>query len=102
MVNFVAVNFIYNEDGDAVGFGDEQFVYKMDGTPIAQLNGPSVHRLDGQYIGELYEDMIVDRFSQDLGAIEPATPVKRDGVPMPANRGMMSYGFPDVFDLLLK
>lgn len=102
MVNFVSVNFIYNEDGDAVGFGDEQFVYKMDGTPIAQLNGPSVHRLDGQYIGELYEDMIVDRFSQDLGAIEPAKPAGRDGVPMPANRGMMSYGFPDVFDLLLK
>jgi len=94
-------NFIYNEDGDAVGFHDDAFIYKLDGAAVGQLNGPSVHKLDGSYIGELYEDMIVDRFSQDLGAIEPATPPRGSPVPMPANRGMMSYGFPDVFDLLL-
>ena len=93
--------FIYNEDGDAVGFHDEAHIFKLDGTPIGQLNGPSVHKLDGSYIGELYEDMIVDRFSQDLGAIAPFTPPKQSAVPSPTNRGMMSYGFPDVFDLLL-
>lgn len=94
-------NFIYNEDGDAVGFWDENVIYKLDGTPVGQLNGPSVHKLDGSYIGELYEDMIVDRFSQDLGAIDPLNAAKRGAVPLPANRGMMSYGFPDVFDQLL-
>lgn len=93
-------NFIYNEDGDAVGFWDENIIYKLDGKPVAQLNGPSVHKLDGSYVGELYEDMVVDRFSQDLGAIEPIVTVPRSPVPHPANRGMMSYGFPDVFDLL--
>jgi hypothetical protein len=45
--------------------------------------------------------MIVDRFSQDLGAIDPLNAAKRGAVPLPANRGMMSYGFPDVFDQLL-
>jgi hypothetical protein len=95
-------NFIYNEDGDAVGFWDDAFIFTLDGRPVGQLNGPSVHKLDGSYIGELYEDMIVDRFSQDLGGIEPANTPARGPVPMPANRGMMSYGFPDVFDLLLK
>ncbi len=94
-------NFIYNEDGDAVGFSEENVIYKLDGTPVGQLNGPSVHKLDGSYIGELYEDMIVDRFSQDLGAIDPLITSKRGPVPQPANRGMMSYGFPDVFDTLL-
>lgn len=94
-------NFIYNEDGDAVGFWDENVIYKLDGKPVGQLNGPSVHKLDGSYIGELYEDMIVDRFSQDLGAIDPLLATPRGPVPLPANRGMMSYGFPDVFDQLL-
>lgn len=94
-------NFIYNEDGDAVGFWDENVIYKLDGTPVGQLNGPSVHKLDGSYVGELYEDMVVDRFSQDLGAIDPVFATKRAGVPLPANRGMMSYGFPDVFDQLV-
>ena len=94
-------NFIYNEDGDAVGFHDDAVIYKLDGTPVGQLNGPSVHKLDGQYIGELYEDMIVDRFSQDLGAIDPVKAQPSAPVPLPANRGMMSYGFPDVFDQLL-
>lgn len=94
-------NFIYNEDGDAVGFWEESVIYKLDGAPVGLLNGPSVHKLDGTYIGELYEDMIVDRFSQDLGAIEPFKTVPRGAVPLPANRGMMSYGFPDVFESLL-
>ena len=94
-------NFIYNEDGDAVGFHDEAHIFKLDGTPIGILNGPSVHKLDGSYIGELYEDMVVDRFSQDLGAIDPSTPARHAPTPTPANRGMMSYGFPDVFDQLL-
>jgi hypothetical protein len=45
--------------------------------------------------------MIVYRFSQDLGPIDPINATKRGAVPLPANRGMMSYGFPDVFDLLI-
>src|SRR5688572_24449933 len=95
-------NFIFNEDGDAVGFWDGDFVFKLDGAPVGQLNGPSVHRLNGEYVGELYEDMIVDRFSQDLGSIEPAQAPRAAPQAPPVNRGMMSYGFPDAFDQLLR
>lgn len=96
------INYLYNEDGDALGFWDDRFVYRLDGTPIGQLNGPSVHKLTGEYVGELYEDMIVDRYFGDLGAIDPVpNPPRAKPVPAPPNRGMVSYGYPNVFDQLL-
>lgn len=95
------VNYIYNEDGDAVGFWEGNLVFALNGRPVAQLNGPSVHRLTGEYVGELYEDMIVDRYFEDIDKIKPTMVRRAEPVSNPGNRGPTSYGFPDVFGSLL-
>ncbi|HEX7029542.1 MAG TPA: hypothetical protein VF254_03015 [Gammaproteobacteria bacterium] len=95
------VNYIYNEDGDAVGFWEDRLVFALNGRPVAQLNGPSVHRLTGEYVGELYEDMIVDRYFEDIQRISPCMVRRADAAKNPGNRGPTSYGFPDVFESLL-
>ena len=94
--------FIYDEDGEAVGFWEDNLVFSMTGTPVAQLNGPSVHKLTGEYVGELYEDMVVDRYFEEIDKIPP-TPVRRaEPAKNPGNRGATSYGYPDVFSDLLE
>lgn len=94
-------NYIYNEDGDAVGFWEDNLIFAMNGRPVGQLNGPSVHKLTGEYVGELYEDMVVDRYFEDIDRIPP-TPVRRaEPAKNPGNRGATSYGYPDVFEQLL-
>ncbi|MEE8118129.1 MAG: hypothetical protein V3T39_01095 [Gammaproteobacteria bacterium] len=95
-------DFIYDEDGEAVGFWEDNLVFSMTGTPVAQLNGPSVHKLTGEYVGELYEDMVVDRYFEEIEKIPP-TPVRRaEPAKNPGNRGATSYGYPDVFSDLLE
>lgn len=94
-------NYIYNEDGDAVGFWEDELIFTMKGRPVAQLNGPSVHRLTGEYVGELYEDMVVDRYFEDIGKIPPTMVRRAEPAKNPGNRGATSYGYPDVFDQLL-
>ncbi|HEX7046207.1 MAG TPA: hypothetical protein VF275_01365 [Gammaproteobacteria bacterium] len=95
------VNYIYNEDGDAVGFWEGTLVFALNGRPVAQLNGPSVHRLTGEYAGELYEDMIVDRYFDDIVRISPCMVHRAEAAKNPGNRGATSYGYPDVFESLL-
>ncbi|MDX1454118.1 MAG: hypothetical protein R3217_01555 [Gammaproteobacteria bacterium] len=94
-------NYIYNEDGDAVGFWEDHLIFSMQGTPVGQLNGPSVHRLTGEYVGELYEDMVVDRYFEDIERIPPTMVRRADPASNPGNRGQQSYGYPDVFEELL-
>lgn len=96
------VNYIYNEDGDPVGFWEANLVFAINGRPVAQLNGPSVHRLTGEYVGELYEDMIVDRYFEDIDRIPPSMVRRAEPAKNPGNRGATSYGYPDVFESLLE
>ena len=67
-----------------------RYIYKLDGKPIGQLNRTHVHRQSGEYVGELHQDMIVDKHLGNLGSIGN-----------PGNRGAVSYGYPDVFHKLL-
>lgn len=97
----MTVNYIYNEDGDAVGFWEDNLVFALNGRPVAQLNGPSVHRLTGEYAGELYEDMIVDRYFENIERIAPCMVRRAEAAKNPGNRGATSYGYPDVFTSLL-
>lgn len=95
------VNYIYNEDGDAVGFWEDNLVFTLNGRPVAQLNGPRVHRLTGEYVGELYEDMIVDRYFEHVGRIPPTMVRRAEAAKNPGNRGATSYGYPDLSETLL-
>lgn len=95
------VNYIYSEDGDAIGFWEDNLIFAMDGRPVGQLNGPSVHKLTGEYVGELYEDMVVDRYFEDMPKIPPTMVRRAEPAKNPGNRGTVSYGYPDVFEQLL-
>lgn len=94
--------YIYDAQGEPVGFHRDRFIYRLDGTPIGQLNGTHVHKLSGEYVGELYEDMVVDRYSWDLGNIgSPGNPGNGGNPGNPGNRGAFNYGYPDIFAKLL-
>lgn len=94
-------NYIYNEDGDAVGFWEDHLIFDLTGRPVGQLNGPSVHKLTGEYVGELYEDMVVDRYFGEIDRIPPTMVRRAEPARNPGNRGPTSYGYPDVFDELM-
>ncbi len=69
----------------------------MRGDAIGQLRDTHVHKLSGDYVGELYEDMVVDRHLGDLGNIgHPGDPGNAGNPGDPGNRGSINYGYPDV------
>lgn len=93
-------NYIYNSHGSAVGFWRPSLCVRIGwntGGPLRDTHG---HKTTGEYVGELYKDMVVDRHLGNLGnAGNPGSP----GSPgNPGNRGAVNYGYPDVFEELLK
>jgi hypothetical protein len=60
-----------------------------------------VHKLSGAYVGELYDDMVVDRHLGTFGNIgNPGIPGNAGGPGNPGNRGVRGCPYPDVFDKL--
>lgn len=67
------------------------------------LSGTHVHALSGEYVGELHNDMIVDKHLGNLGNIgHPANPGNVGSPGNPGNRGSVNSGFPDVSDELFE
>jgi 4-fold beta flower protein len=96
-------DYIYNSRGQAVGFLRGRYIHSMDGSAIGQINGTHVHKLSGPYVGELYKDMVVDQHRGNYGNIgNPGDPGNPGSPGNPGNRGAVNYGYPDVFDELLK
>ena len=95
--------YIYDAKGKAVGFVQGGFIHTLGGQPVGQLNGSHVHKLSGQYVGELHKDMIVDKHLGNLGNIgHPGNPGNAGNPGNPGNRGVVNYGYPDVFHKLLE
>jgi hypothetical protein len=70
---------------------------------VGQLRDTHVHKISGEYVGELYKDMVVDRHLGNLGNVGNSGNPGSPGCPgNPGNRGSVNYGYPDVFDALLK
>jgi len=99
----MAIAYIYNARGNAVGYRYGNYVHDMTGRAVGQVSGDThVHKLSGSYVGELYQDMIVDQHIGDLGNIgNPGNPGNAGNPGNPGNRGSVNYGFPDVFEELL-
>lgn len=96
------VNYIYDGQGNPVGFWRDRYVYTLNGNPVGQLNGTHVHKLAGDYIGELLQDMVVDKHMGNFGNIgHPGHPGNPGNPGHPGNRGAMNYGYRDVFNELL-
>jgi hypothetical protein len=56
-----------------------------------------VHKLSGQYVGDLHEDMVVNKHVGNPGNIgNPGNPGNAGSPGNPGNRGVVNYGWPDV------
>ncbi len=94
--------FIYDENGNAVGFRLNPYIFDINGDPVGQIIGTHVFDLSGKYAGEFYKDMIVDR-NMNLGNVSAQKPPGNVGSSgNPGNRGAVNYGYPDVFYKLLE
>lgn len=95
-------NYIYNQRGSAVGYVQGRYVYSMRGNAVGQISdGTHVHRITGQYVGELHEDMIVDKRLGNFGNIGNSGNPGNAGNPgNPGNRGFVNYGYQDLSAVL--
>lgn len=94
--------YLYRTDGRPAGFRFNQSIHDLDGAPLARVFGTHVHRFDGSYIGELFKEMIVDKpvpSARSLPPIAPPPPARSPGMTCP-RRGIVDYGFADLFPLL--
>ena len=94
--------YVYHAAGHPVGFLSGTFIHDLDGTPLGRILGSHVYRLNGDYVGEWFKETVVDR---PVHSRKPAHPVKappkRERAPDSfSRRGVVDYGYPDVFHLL--
>jgi len=96
--------YVYSTQGEAVGFLHEMFIYDMEGSPRGRILGSRVHRLDGCYVGEWFKEMVVQRPTGRPRAIPaiPAPPRRASPGSTFMRRGIINYGYPDAFHLLLE
>ena len=95
--------YVYHADGHPVGFLFSSFIHDLEGTALGRVLGSHVYRLDGTYVGEFHKETVVAKpvlgNTRDLGPI-PA-PAKLDGPGTSfSRRGLVNYGYPDVFHRL--
>lgn len=96
------IDFIYNNNGDAVGYLDGEFIYTITGEPVGYVDDTQVYKLSGSYVGELLEDMVVDmnlKGFPNLGKLPNPGNIGHLG--NPGNRGHIDLGYPDIFDRLI-
>ena len=80
---------------------DWRYIYSLRGNPVGQMSGTHVHKLSGEYVGELLEDMVVDKYLGNWGNIGfSGDPANAGHAANPGNRGPRYYGYPDVFHKL--
>jgi len=96
-------SYIYDNHGSAVAYVQGRYVYSMGGKAVGQIVSEThVHKLSGQYVGELHQDMIVDKHLGNLGNVgNPGNPGNAGNPGNPGNRGSVNYGYPDVSGRLL-
>jgi len=97
------LGYLYDRSGDAVGVRHGEYIYDMDGEAIGWVQGSHVYRLGGDYVGELFQDMVVDQWLSNPGAMGRITNPGRIPRPdRPVGRGPLDYGYPDMFFKLLE
>lgn len=96
--------YIYQTDGHPVGFQFSASIHDLDGNPLGRILGTHVYRFDGTYVGELFKAMVVDKPVPRRRDVPPmAAPAKLAGPgPSFSRRGLVNYGYRDVFHLLFE
>ena len=95
--------YVYHAAGHPVGFLFSTFIHDLEGNPLGRILGSHVYRLDGAYVGEFHKETVVAK---------PVPANVRDIAPMAApprlqspgtsfsRRGLVNYGYADVFHRL--
>lgn len=95
--------YVYHADGHPVGFLFSTFIHDLDGNPLGRILGSHVYRLDGTYVGEFHKETVVAKpvagNMRDIQAIPPPSKRPSPGISF-SRRGLVSYGYPDVFHRL--
>ena len=95
--------YIYRTDGCPVGFRFGDFIHDLQGgAAVARVLGSHVYRFDGSYVGELFKDSVVDK---PVAIVRRVAAMKRPpAIASPGagsrRRGIIDYGFADLFDAL--
>ncbi len=94
--------YVYNTNGEPVGFVMETFIHTMTGDPVGRIIGSRVHRIDGTYVGEWWKEMVVERPEGQPRNLHPiAAPPRRTPPPSSYKRRVVIHGgYRDVFHLL--
>ena len=96
--------YIYQTDGHPVGFRFGSNIHDLSGRPLGRILGTHVYRLDGGYVGELFKDMVVAKPAPLVKPIHPVAAPAAIPSPGPSfrRRGLVDYGYRDVFHLLFE
>ncbi|MDQ3140378.1 MAG: hypothetical protein M3Q15_06595 [Pseudomonadota bacterium] len=95
--------YVYHADGHPVGFLFSTFIHDMNGHPLGRVLGSHVYRIDGSYVGEFHKETVVEKpLPTGRRDIQPmAMPNKLESPgPSFSRRGLVDYGYPDVFHRL--
>ena len=94
--------YIYHAEGHPVGVLSGYFIHDLDGIPLGRIIGSRVHRLDGEYVGELFKETVVAKPVHHPRAAAPMAAPARISTPSPTfrRRGLVDYGYPDMFHRL--
>lgn len=94
--------YVYHAQGHTLGFLSGNIIHDLSGEPLGRILGSHVYRLDGSYVGEWFKESVVDKpvyTRRPIAPMEapPALPALPAGG---SRRGVIDYGFPDVFHRL--
>lgn len=95
--------YVYHAEGHPVGFLFSSFIHDLDGNPLGRILGSHVYRIDGTYVGEFHKETVVAKpVMGNTRDIQPMTaPPRLAGPGMSfSRRGLVKYGYPDVFHRL--
>lgn len=95
-------DFLYDANGNAVGYVLGKYIHAMDDTGIGQIRGTHVHKTTGEYVGELEHEMVLNKHFGNPGSIGYGSPANSGSRGNPGNRGARNPGFEDVFEELLE
>lgn len=95
--------YVYHAEGHPVGFLFSTFIHDMEGYPLGRILGSHVYRLDGTYVGEFHKETVVAKpgsaHTRDITPIAAPPKLPSPGISF-SRRGLVNYGYPDMFHLL--
>ena len=95
--------YVYHAAGHPVGFLSSTFIHDLDGNGLGRILGSHVYRLDGTYVGEFHKETVVAKpvlgHTRDITAIPAPPKLASPGMSF-SRRGLVNYGYPDMFHLL--